>query len=68
MEFDDVVCSHSDYNYDEEYDSEIDIDMSQSISSHEPLQTVSDLEDIHSESKLCSTFDCLETDSNDSNK
>ena len=68
VEFDNVVRSCSNYNYDEEYDSYIDIDMSQSTSSHEPLQTVSDLEDIPSESELCSTFDSLETESNNSKK
>src|SRR3984885_5518671 len=67
-EFDDVVRSRSNYNYDEEYDSEMDIDMSQSISSRKPAQTESDIGDIPSESELCSAFDCLETESNDSNK
>ena len=67
-EFNDVVKSCSNYNYDEEFDSEMDIDMSQSISSCKLLQTESDIGDIPSESKLCPTFDSLETESNNSNK
>ena len=69
-EFDDEVRTCSNYNHDDEYNSDIDIDMSQSATRHEPRQMKTNIDNLSSGElfELCSALDCLETESNDSNK
>ena len=66
-DFDCEVFSRSDWNLDEEYDSEVDVDMSQPGPSRIKPQTVSELDDNYSESALASAFDMLSVNSYDSN-
>jgi hypothetical protein len=65
-DFDHEVTTHSNWNFDEEYDSEISVDMSQSGPSNqmENLECTS----TYGESELASIFDNMLMNSHDSNK
>jgi transposase InsO family protein len=68
-DFDQQVTSKSTWNYDEEYDSEMDIDMSRPAPSRDLPQTVSDTENICGESDdLLSAFGDLIISTDDSDK
>jgi hypothetical protein len=62
-DYDHTVRSRSNYNYDEEYDSEVDVDMSQPVLGHDNTLTKSDFEDDGGMS-LVSAFESLSVDLN----
>ena len=67
---DGTIRTCSNYNLDEEYDSEVNINMSQSVPSCDQLQTETYIDNLSSSDlfELCSTLDSLKTESVDSNK
>ena len=67
---DDEVRTCSNYNHDKEYDSDVDIDISEAVTSHKPAQTETNIENLSSGElfELCSALDSLATESVDSDK
>jgi transposase InsO family protein len=62
-DYDQSVQSRSNYNYDKEYDSEVDVDMSQPVPKHDNMLTETDFEDDGGTS-LVSAFESLSVDLN----
>ena len=70
VKFNDTVRTRPNYDLDKEFDSDIDVDMSQPATSCGKTQMESYVDDLESSElfELCSALDSLETESDDSNK